>query len=97
MKAHLFTYYLSILEGYFTKDMSHMGLGARKPVFRVSDQVRLKPVCSATQTSKHIEILLVASDHFTVQILNNKCSDQTVQMSWLVCAFFLTCTKVRFS
>ena len=29
----------------------YMGLVAKKPVFGVSDQVRLKPVCSDTETS----------------------------------------------
>ena len=29
----------------------HMGLDAAKPVFRVSDKARLKPVSSATETS----------------------------------------------
>ena len=28
-----------------------MGLAATKPVFRVSDKVRFKPACSATETS----------------------------------------------
>ena len=28
-----------------------MGLVATKPVFRVSDKVRFKPACSATETS----------------------------------------------
>ena len=37
------------------------GLVARKPVFGVSDEVILKPVCSATETSKKIEISLVGS------------------------------------
>ena len=34
-----------------------IGNGRRKPVFWVSDQVRLKPVCSATMTSWNIEIV----------------------------------------
>ena len=34
-----------------------MGFNGRKPVFRVWDLVRLKPVCSATETSRDIEIL----------------------------------------
>ena len=38
-----------------------MGLDARKPVFGVSEKVRFKPACSATETSKKLEILLVAS------------------------------------
>ena len=29
----------------------HAGLIARKPVFRVSEEVKLQPVCSATETS----------------------------------------------
>ena len=38
-----------------------MGRNVRKPVFGVSDKVRLKPACSATETSLKIGILLVAS------------------------------------
>ena len=33
------------------------GHNARKPVFRVPDQVRLKPTYSATETGQNIEIL----------------------------------------
>ena len=33
----------------FTKD--HISLVTRKPIFGVSDQLRLKPACSATETS----------------------------------------------
>ena len=42
---------------------------ARKPVFWVSDKVRLKPVSSATETSEKIENLLVAC---LDMILSNK-------------------------
>ena len=38
-----------------------MGFVARKPVFGVSDKVRLKSVSLGTETSQKIEILLVAS------------------------------------
>ena len=38
-----------------------LGLDVRKPVFEVSDKPRFKPVSSATENSKKIEILLVAS------------------------------------
>ena len=48
---------------------SHMGLVARKPVFGVSDKARIKPVSSATETSKNIKISLVASPDI---ILSNK-------------------------
>ena len=30
---------------------AYMGFAARKPVFGVSDKVRFKPACSATETS----------------------------------------------
>ena len=38
-----------------------MGLVVTKPVFRVSDKARLKPVSSATETSKNTGISLLAS------------------------------------
>ena len=38
-----------------------MGLVVTKPVFGVSEKARLKPVSSATETRKKIEISLVAS------------------------------------
>ena len=40
---------------------SNLGLGATKPVYRVSDKSRLKLVSSATETSYKIKISLVAS------------------------------------
>ena len=46
-----------------------LGLDARKPVFGVSAKARFKPACSATETNKKIEILLVASLYM---ILSNK-------------------------
>ena len=33
----------------------HTGLVARKPVFGVSDKMRYKPACSATETCQKIE------------------------------------------
>ena len=48
-----------------------MGRDARKPVFGVSDKVRFKPSCFATETIYKIEISLVASSYmilFNVQI-----------------------------
>ena len=38
-----------------------MSLVMRKPVFRVCDQVRLKPACSTTEANSCLEILDVAS------------------------------------
>ena len=39
----------------------HVSLVTRKPVFGVCDQVRLKPACSSTETSKRLEISAIAS------------------------------------
>ena len=50
-------------------EIGQMGCGARKLVVRVSDEVRFKPACSATETSYKIEISLVAS---LDMILSNK-------------------------
>ena len=41
----------------------YMGFDARKPVFRVSDKVRFKPVSSATETSLKIEIAPIICVH----------------------------------
>ena len=40
---------------------SNMSLVTRKPVFGVSDQVRLKPAYSAAETSQGLGILDIAS------------------------------------
>ena len=47
----------------FPSGMGHMGLVARKPVFRVSVKASFKPVSSATETSSKIKISSVASLH----------------------------------
>ena len=47
----------------------NLGLDATEPVFGVSDKVRHRPVFAATETSKKIKILLVASLY---NILYNK-------------------------
>ena len=38
-----------------------MGIDMTKPIFRVSDEVKQKLACSATETNKNNEISLVAS------------------------------------
>ena len=64
-----------------------MGLDVTKPVFGVSDKASFKPVSSAIETSKKIEISPVASLHNgTFQKANNKGADQTAPMRRLVCA-----------
>ena len=65
-----------------------MGLDVRKPVFVVSNKVRFKPTCLATETTQKIEIVLVASPD-TFQYMNNKGADQTARMHRLICAFIV--------
>ena len=43
---------------------NYMSLITRKPVFGVGDQVRLKPACSATDTSYRLELSAIASRDF---------------------------------
>ena len=45
--------------------IDHVGLHARKPVFRVSEQIRLKPACSATEAMvNHLKF-----EHFSLSVL----------------------------
>ena len=53
--------------------------------FGISDQVRLKPASSATQTSYIIEIL----DYPALLGSEQKGANQTVQMRRLICAFIV--------
>ena len=57
------------------------------PVFGVSDQVILKPVNSATESSWNLEIAV------SLAITNNTGADQTAQMPRLVCAFVVFCMQ----
>ena len=70
-----------------------MGLFARKLVLGVSDQIKFKPVCSATDTSQITETLHVyhvKGLHF--QRVNKKGANQPVQMRMLVCVFVVQYT-----
>ena len=71
--------------------MIYMGLAVRKPVFLVSDKVRLELVFSATETSQ--KNFLCAN----FQKSNNKGADQFVWMPRLVLPLLFAYTKDRFS
>ena len=62
----------------------------RKPVFWVSGKGSLKPVSSAKQASKKIEVSLVASLDMTSKKADNKVADVTARMRRLICAFVVT-------
>ena len=64
-----------------------MDLVARKPVFGISDRVRMKPFSSATETSQKLEISPIASFRYaTFRRANNKHANQTARICRLVCA-----------
>ena len=78
------TYHLCLAEGMgYSPEAYKMSHVTRKPFFGVCDQVRLKPACSATETSKSLEILGID----TIRAANNKDADQTARMHRLICAF----------
>ena len=69
----------------------------RKHAFGVSDRVRLKPVCSATETGKNLKIVhsaklayMLSIEQITkVLIKMHKCSGLSVALTF-------ACDKVRF-
>ena len=64
-----------------------MGLNTTKPVFRVSDKERLKPVSSATETGKKIKKIVFSKIRYdTFQLVKNKGVDQTAHLRRLVSA-----------
>ena len=67
---------------------NNMGLDMTKPVFRVSDKVRLKSVSSATEISYKMEISSAASLDMIISNKGiNKGADQSAWMHSLVCTF----------
>ena len=73
-------------EGRFPH-VAHLSHVTRKSVFGVSDPVRLKLVCSVTQTSWSRESGFSRYRYYTILVANNKGADQTVQMCRLSCTF----------
>ena len=57
----------------------------RKPVLGVCNQVRLKPACSADETSYGLDNNKWR--YYTIQVVNNKGADQTARMLRLICTF----------
>ena len=62
-----------------------MALNRRKSVFSVSDKVKQKSVCSATETSWNSACSKWSDNTFQKE--NNKSADQIVLFHRLVCAF----------
>ena len=75
---------------------SHMDPDVRKPVFRVSDHVRFKPACSATETRWNSEIFVSKLSYSILKRVNNKGAVQTVHMYRLVCAFVVHIQQTGF-
>ena len=73
---------------HFMLKHQKFGPHATKPVFRVSDKVRLKIVCCATVSSYHIEAKHVTRLAITFfQIANNNDVDKTARVREMLSAF----------
>ena len=79
---------------YSCATLSSYWLLLTKSVYRVSDKVGFKPVSSATETSKKIEISPVASLHMILSKSKNKGADQPAQRRRLVCACSLALRSI---
>ena len=79
---------------YSCANLSSYWLLLTKPVYRVSDKVGFKPVSSATETSKKIEISPVASLHMILSKSKNKGADQPARRRRLVCACSLALRSI---
>ena len=65
----------------------------RKTVFGVSDQVRQKPGCTATEDGQRLEI----SDNGTICIAKTKALISFAVTAKLICVFVFAYAKIRFS
>ena len=61
-----------------------MDIVVRKSAFRIDNQIKFKLACRATETSKNINILHVASLVIKPSRVSNNGVDQTAQMCRLV-------------
>ena len=64
-----------------------MSLITRKPFFRVCDQVRLKPACSASEPSESLEISIEKLEVLYYLGSEQQGADQTARMRRLIFAF----------
>ena len=70
----------------------------RKPVFRVSEQIRHKPGCTDTEDRKRFEILdLEKKRDCTICIEKTKALISCAFTAQLIWAFVFSCAKIRFS
>ena len=60
--------------------LEHMSFVTRKPVFGVSDQLRLKPAFSADETSEGLEISAIASRNIILSRREKQRCDQTAPL-----------------
>ena len=93
---HCLTFWLHVLDTFLLKPhcsdlkitviFSGAILYESHYVFGITDQVRLKPACLATET-RDFAYRNYKYYMYTIQAANNKGADQTAQMRKLVCAF----------
>ena len=69
----------------------------RKPVFGVSDQVRHKPGCTATEDGWRLEISILKVEGLYFLCGENKGADQLAVTAQLICVFVFAYAKSLFS
>ena len=76
-----------------------MSLVLRKPVFGVADQVRHKPVCTATEDGERLEISDLESRGIveSMYIAKTKALISWAVTAQLICSFVFAYAKSRFS
>ena len=75
-----------------------MSIVVRKPVFGVSDQVRHKPDCTATEHGYRLEISdLSSKGESTIHIAKTKALISFAVTTKLICVFVIAYAKSRFS
>ena len=70
---------------------------ARKPVFRVSDEVRHKPGCTATEDCWRLEISDLGNRGIVLSLAKTKALISCTVSVQLICAFVFALAKSRFS
>ena len=88
--AFLYCYTFCLLEGSEPLLLDYMGLDATKPVFRVSDRVRLK---QSPQLQRLARIVIIS---FNMILSNKRIAKALIRLGWSAPLFFQN-TKYRFS
>ena len=98
LNVRLLTVKLCVSKNLGTFILVHMSRHARKAVFRVSDQVRHKAVCTTTEDGLRLEIFGFRKKRdCTIFVVKTKVLVSCAVTAQLICTFIFTYAKIRFS